>query len=174
MEVKKIVCITIKKDDVDNDMMEEMIEDVEDNLRHQPKILDKLVDDSKKILYSWCSDQFTKLSTTMKLCKLKVKKGWSEKSFRELLRLLGDILPSNNELLTFTYEGNKILCPLCMTVKKIHACSNIYVLFHNEHEHLHTCPNCEASRYKRDGSNSSTNDKKRPPVKVLRYFPIME
>ncbi|XP_074323287.1 uncharacterized protein LOC141660222 [Apium graveolens] len=60
-----------------------------------------------------------------------------------------------------------------MNIKKIHACPNDCVLFRKEHEHLHTCPKCGASRYKRDGNNSSTNDKS-PPVKVLRYLPIVE
>ncbi|XP_074353359.1 uncharacterized protein LOC141692428 isoform X1 [Apium graveolens] len=91
-----------------------------------------------------------------------------------MLKLLSDMLPPNNELPTSTYEAKKILCPMGMNVKKIHACPNDCVLFRNEHEHLHTCPKCGASRYKREGSNSSTSHKKRPPVKDLRYFPIVE
>ncbi|KAL8155740.1 hypothetical protein AgCh_000951 [Apium graveolens] len=75
------------------------------------------------------------------------------------------MLPPNNELPTSTYEAKKILCPMGMNVKKIHACPNDCVLFQNEHEHLHTCPKCGASGYKREASNSSTSHKKRPPVK---------
>ncbi|XP_017225115.1 uncharacterized protein LOC108201331 [Daucus carota subsp. sativus] len=165
---------TNNEDDVENDKVHEMIEDVEDLLMHQPEVLEHLVDDSKKLLYPGCSDQFTRLSTTLKLCKLKVKNGWSDKSFTEMLKLLADILPPKNELPTSTYEAKKILCPMGMNVKKIHACPNDCVLFRNEHEHLHACPKCGASRFKREGSSSSTNDKKRPPVKVLRYLPIVE
>ncbi|KAL8128020.1 hypothetical protein AgCh_014813 [Apium graveolens] len=90
-----------------------------------------------------------------------------------MLKLLAEMLPAKNELPTSTYEAKKILCPMGMNLKKIHACPNDCVLFHKEHEHLHTCPKCGASRYKRDGNNSSTNDK-RPPVKVLRCLPIVE
>ncbi|XP_063949039.1 uncharacterized protein LOC108203290 [Daucus carota subsp. sativus] len=165
---------TNKEDDVENDRVHEMIEDVEDLLMHQPEVLEHLVDDSKKLLYPGCSDQFTRLSTTLKLCKLKVKNGWSDKSFTEMLKLLADILPLKNELPTSTYEAKKILCPMGMNVKKIHACPNHCVLFRNEHEHLHACPKCGASRFKREGSNSSSNDKKRTPIKVLRYLPIVE
>ena len=111
-----------KEDDTGIDRVEEMIEDIEKILEHQPEILDNLGNDSKKPLYPGCSDHFSKLSTTLRLCKLKVKNGWSDKSFTELLKLLGDILPRNNELPTSTYEAKKILCPLGMTVKKIHAC----------------------------------------------------
>ncbi|XP_074336480.1 uncharacterized protein LOC141673627 [Apium graveolens] len=148
-----------KEDDEENDMVDEMIHDVEDLLMHEPKVLENLVGDSKKLLYPGCTDRFTRLSTTLKLCKLKVKNGWSDKSFTEMLKLLSDMLPPNNELPTSTYEAKKILCPMGMNVKKIHACPN-------------DC--CGASRYKREGSNSSTSHKKRPPVKVLRYFPIVE
>ncbi|KAK1373173.1 hypothetical protein POM88_029366 [Heracleum sosnowskyi] len=41
---------TNKEDDAENDKINEMIEDVEDLLVHQPKILENLVDDSKKLL----------------------------------------------------------------------------------------------------------------------------
>ncbi|WOG83043.1 hypothetical protein DCAR_0102217 [Daucus carota subsp. sativus] len=115
---------TNNEDDVENDKVHEMIEDVEDLLMHQPEVLEHLVDDSKKLLYPGCSDQFTRLSTTLKLCKLKVKNGWSDKSFTEMLKLLADILPPKNELPTSTYEAKKILCPMGMNVKKIHACPN--------------------------------------------------
>ncbi|XP_074328252.1 uncharacterized protein LOC141666154 [Apium graveolens] len=163
-----------KEDDVENDRVEEMIEDLENFLKHHPKILESLVDYSKKLLYPRCNDQFTRLSTTLKLCKLKVKNGWSDKSFTEMLKLLADIVPQNNELPISTYEAKKILCPMGMNVKKIHACPNDYVLFRHEYEHLQTCPKCGASRYKREGNYSSSVDKKRPPAKVLRYLPVVE
>ncbi|KAK1351766.1 hypothetical protein POM88_054049 [Heracleum sosnowskyi] len=50
---------TNKEDDAENDRMNDMIEDVEELLVHQPKILENLVDDSKKLLYPGCNDQFT-------------------------------------------------------------------------------------------------------------------
>ncbi|XP_074362364.1 uncharacterized protein LOC141702610 [Apium graveolens] len=146
-----------KEDDVGTDRVEEMIEDIEDILSHQPEILDNLVNGSKKLLYPGCSDQFS-----------------SDKSFTELLKLLRDILSPDNELPTSTYEAKKLLCPMGMTVEKIHACPNDCVLFRNENELLDTCPNCGASRYKRLENNSSANDKKRPPIKVFRYLPIVE
>ncbi|KAK1400939.1 hypothetical protein POM88_000544 [Heracleum sosnowskyi] len=133
------------EDDMGNDRVDEMIQDVEDQFIHQPDILENLVRDSKKLLYPGCNSEYTRLSTTLKLCKLKVKNGWTNKSFTELLKLLGDMLPLNNELPTSTYEAKKILCPMGMDVKKIHACPNDCVLFRNEHEDLHACPKLETS-----------------------------
>ncbi|KAK1371716.1 hypothetical protein POM88_037808 [Heracleum sosnowskyi] len=51
---------TNKEDDAENDRVDEMIQDVEDLLMQQPKILENLVDDSKKLLYPGCNAQFTR------------------------------------------------------------------------------------------------------------------
>ena len=152
-------------EDVENDRIHEMVQDMEDHFMHQPNILFSLVDDSKKLLYHGCNDQCTRLSATLKLCKLKVKHNWSDKSFTEMLQFLGEILPTSNTLPTSTYEAKKVLCPMGMNVKKIHACPNDCVLFRNEHEDLDRCPKCGASRYKQHG--------KRPPAKVMWYLPIV-
>ncbi|KAK1359295.1 hypothetical protein POM88_020707 [Heracleum sosnowskyi] len=52
---------TNKEDDAENDRVDEMIQDVEDLLMQQPKILENLVDDSKKLLYPGCNAQFTSM-----------------------------------------------------------------------------------------------------------------
>lgn len=67
---------------------------------------EKLLDDAKKPLYPNCKI-FTKISTLIKLYNLKVKFGWSEKSITELLKLIGDILPTPNEIPTSTYEAKR-------------------------------------------------------------------
>lgn len=130
-----------EEDDVDIDRVNEMIQDVEDHLMHRPDIFNDLVNDSKKPLYPGCKQELTRLSTTLKLCKLKVKNGWTDKSFSELLKFLIDILPHNNELPSSTYEAKKILCPMGMDVEKIHACLNDCVLFRNENKIYTRVPN---------------------------------
>ncbi|KAL8155839.1 hypothetical protein AgCh_001037 [Apium graveolens] len=113
-----------EEDDVENDRVEEMIQDVEEILVHQPEVLENLVDDYKRPLYHGCNVQFTRLSTTLKLCKLKVKNGWSDKSFTEMLKLLAEMLPAKNELPTSTYEAKKILCPMVEQFRRLFANSN--------------------------------------------------
>ena len=100
------------------------------------------------------------MSTTLKLCNLKVKNGWTDESFIELLKFLGEILPHDNELLSSTYETKKILYPMGMDVNRIHVCPNDYMLFRNECEYLHNCPKFGASRYKREGNNTLKDEKK--------------
>ncbi|KAK1354599.1 hypothetical protein POM88_047855 [Heracleum sosnowskyi] len=61
---------TNKEDDAENDRMNEMIEDVEELLVHQPKMLENLVDDSKKLLYPGCNDQFTRYQSCVAYKKI--------------------------------------------------------------------------------------------------------
>ena len=52
----------------------------------------KLMEDAKTALYpSWTS--FTKILATMKMYKFKVRNGWLDTSFTQLLKLQREILP---------------------------------------------------------------------------------
>jgi len=44
------------------------------------------------------STNFTRISTVLRLVKLKEMNEWSDKSFQELLQLLKDMLPEGNTL----------------------------------------------------------------------------
>nr|GMC91220.1 uncharacterized protein LOC109168127 [Ipomoea batatas] len=137
-----------------------------------PHVFESLFVDSEKPLFPGCA-KFTKLSAVLKLYSLKAKNGWSDKGFTELLELLKDMLPDNNELPSSTYEAKKMLCPLGMEIKKIHACPNDCVLYRKEYSDLHVCPKCGASRYKRKNVVDVCEDKKGPPAKVLWYLPVI-
>ena len=43
------------------------------------------------------------------------------------------------------------------------------MLYRNKYKHLHECPCCGLSRYKREGDGGSEG----PPTKVLWYLPII-
>ncbi|KAL6329406.1 hypothetical protein AAG906_017723 [Vitis piasezkii] len=74
-----------------------MVEAAQDDCKANPKLFERLLEDAEKPLYPNCKN-FTKLSALVKLYNLKGRYGWSDKSFSELLSLLGDMLPINNEL----------------------------------------------------------------------------
>ncbi|KAI9078212.1 hypothetical protein K1719_039826 [Acacia pycnantha] len=88
--------------------------------------------------------------------------GWSDKSFSELLEALKDMLPDDNVLPHRYYDAKKILCPLGMEYKKIHACPNDCVLYRKEFEEKQSCPICETPLQVDKG-----------PAKVLWYLPII-
>jgi len=79
---------------------------------------------------------------------LKAINGWTNKSFTELLQLLKDMLPKGNTLPNRNYEAKKILCPMGMEYKKIHACPNNCILYQKDFELFKSCPRCGLSRYK--------------------------
>ena len=75
--------------------------------------------------------KYTKLSALVKLYNLKARYGWSDKGFSELLQLLGDMLPLNNEMSLSIYEAKKTFSALGMEYQKIHACPNDCILYRN-------------------------------------------
>ncbi|XP_024042746.1 uncharacterized protein LOC112099565 [Citrus clementina] len=88
-------------DHVDNTI--ELVQGAHDNFESNPDAFQKLLEDAEKPLYPGCSN-FKKLSALVKLYNLKVKSGWSDKSFSELLKLLGEMLPDQNEIPTSMWK----------------------------------------------------------------------
>ncbi|XP_031108723.1 uncharacterized protein LOC116013215 [Ipomoea triloba] len=117
------------EDDEFGDRLDEMLRDVGEEFINWSNELDELLSDSKLPLWP-------------------VGNGWSDKSFTALLEILKDMLPNGNELPKSTYDAKKILCPMGMGYKKIHASPNDCILFRHDYKDLHTCPICGASYYK--------------------------
>jgi hypothetical protein len=106
---------------------------------------------SRNLLYEECNgcDKENTVSwMTLKLMKLKATSGWSDTSFSALLEMLTKLLPKPNGLPSSTYQAKKIICPLTLGNKKIHACPNHCILYQKQHEFKDRCLRCNASRYK--------------------------
>ena len=100
----------------------------------------------------------------------------SYKSFTELLQLLKDMLPEGNSLPNRNYEAKKILCPMGMEYKKIHACPNDCILYRKEFEFLKHSSKCGLSLYKfkqKDNDNIEDMEKHGSPLKVVWHLPII-
>ena len=146
----------------------EMVHVAQDECMNDPMSFKKLVEDAEKPLYPNCL-KYNKLSTLVKLYNLKAKYGWSDKSFSDLLQLLGDMLPMNNEMPLSMYEAKKTLNALGMEYEKIHACLNDCMLYRNELRDAFSCPTCGMSRWK--VNKAGVRNIKGVPAKVLWYFP---
>ncbi|KAL6622684.1 hypothetical protein ACP70R_032563 [Stipagrostis hirtigluma subsp. patula] len=139
----------------------------------------RLVQDSKTPLYHGSEEKvgnFTRLSSVLKLFKLKARYCWSDKSFTELLVLLREMLPADNKLPGDTYEAKQVICPLGLEVERIHACKNDCCLFRGDYADLENCPVCGTSRYKRQkdgGDGEGANRRRGAPRKVVWYLPII-
>ncbi|RVW32350.1 hypothetical protein CK203_087511 [Vitis vinifera] len=123
---------TVEFNDVDSTI--EMVQVAYDDCKNDPKLFETLLEDAQKPLHPGCRN-FTKLSALVKLYNLKARYGWSDKSFSELLSILGDMLPLNNEL------------PLSI----------------NELKDATSCPTCGTSRWKLDGTEREFDGKMRHP-----------
>ncbi|XP_058725960.1 uncharacterized protein LOC131597270 [Vicia villosa] len=158
--------------DMDN-RLEDMINDIGLESFQRAHMYDTLCSDNEKPLYPGCSN-FTRLYAVLRLFNLKARNGWTDKSFTKLLELLCEMLPEGNNLPNRNYEAKKILCPMGMEYKKMHACPNDCILYRNEYEDLKDCPTCGKSRFKvKDGDFNNDENTKRPPAKVLWYLPII-
>ncbi|KAL0561595.1 hypothetical protein IC582_002029 [Cucumis melo] len=124
-----------------------MIEVAHKEYSKDPNGFEKLLIDAKKPLYERCK-KYTKLSTLVKLYNLKVRYGWSDTSFSELLKTLKEILPTTNELPNSLYEAKKTLGALGIEYEKIHACLNNCCLYRKEFANATEYPECRRSRWK--------------------------
>ena len=90
-----------------------------------------------------------------------------------MLELLKKMLQKNNTLPIRNYEAKKILCPMGLEYKNIHACLNDCVLYRDEFASLKVCPTCGLSWFKKKINESGDEDKDGPPTKVMWCLPII-
>ncbi|KAL0554396.1 hypothetical protein IC582_008316 [Cucumis melo] len=93
---------------VDDDLFHviNMVQNVRDQFSEVPNTFDNMFDDAKKPLFPGCK-RFTKLSALVRLYNLKVRFGWSNASFSELLATISELLPENNKMPISMYEAKK-------------------------------------------------------------------
>ncbi|TYK18000.1 transposase [Cucumis melo var. makuwa] len=147
-----------------------MLQSAHDESCNTSNTFDTMFDDAKKPLYPGCK-KFTKLSALVRLYNLKVRYGWSNTSFSELLSIISDLLPDNNEIPTSLYEAKKTLGALGLSYQKIDACSNDCCLYRKEYANSTKCPKCGLSRWKIN--KNSTKENSGVAAKQMWYFPIV-
>jgi hypothetical protein len=131
----------------------------------------KLAEDNSQELYPGCS-KYSKLRFLVRLLRIKLIGGWTDRSFDLLIDLLADVLPRGSELPKNFHEAKKVVKSVGVGYTTIHACENNCILFWKEHEKSDTCPNCNASRWKSEKKSLDGKRDYKVPKKVLRYFPI--
>ncbi|KAL0543868.1 hypothetical protein IC582_018973 [Cucumis melo] len=117
---------------------------------------DTMFDDVKKPLYPGCK-KFTKLSALVRLYNLKVRYGWSNTSFSELLSIISDLLPDNNEIPTYLSEAKKTLGALRLSYQNIDPCPNDCCFYRKEYANSTKCPKCCLSRWKINKNSTKEN-----------------
>ncbi|XP_076936718.1 uncharacterized protein LOC143603987 [Bidens hawaiensis] len=158
-----------------NDNLNDMYNDLGTNIGDsEQEKLKHLFEDSEKPLYTGCLN-FSKLSAVLKLFNAKTKYGWSDVSFTYLLEVVHEMLPEDNELPVSLYKAKKLMCPMGLKVKRIHACPNDCMLYRKKFKNDHKCFKCGASRYKCKTKTDDVDEdvKNGQPAKLLWYLPII-
>jgi hypothetical protein len=101
----------------------------------------KLLKDPKEPLWLGCTN-YSIFSAILGLFNLTCEGGWSNVSFRKLLRFLKGIVPSNAKLPKDTYEAKKYLKDLWQGYEKIPSCRNGCMLFWKDNKKLERCTKC--------------------------------
>jgi hypothetical protein len=144
----------------------------------EAEIFLKLLEEAKKELYPGCKDA-TKVSFIVQLFQIKCLYGISNSALEAILNLFSKVLPEGHCIPDSLDKVQRVVRDLGLDYIKIHACKNDCVLFFKENKMLETCPTCGESRW-RVVDKTSDNEvvdgatvKKRFPVKILRYFPLI-
>ena len=134
-------------DEAVHDRLKDMIRDAGAECFAKAHGYGSMSTDAETPLYPGSSN-FTRLSAVLRLMNLKAINGWTDKSFTELLQLLKDMLLEGNILPNHNYEAKKVLCPMGMEYKKIHACPNDCILYRKDFTRV-----CRFTRQKTRGDH---------------------
>jgi hypothetical protein len=87
------------------------------------------------------------LSFVTWLMAIKSKFTFSNNCYKELLKLISDVLPINHKLPRDMYQSKKLLSGLSMDYEKIDVCQDNCMLFLKEHINKKKCLKCGKSRF---------------------------
>jgi hypothetical protein len=112
------------------------------------------------------------LSLVTRLIAIKSKFAFSNNCYKELLKLISDVLPANHKLSRDMYQSKKLLSGLGMDYEKIDVCQDNYVLFWKEHINEMKCLKCGKSRFVEVINADNEEVMTEIAYKQLRYMPL--
>jgi hypothetical protein len=114
----------------------------------------------------------TILQPVMRLMAMKSKYNFSNQCYNDIVNLIIDLIPMNQNMSKDLYQSKKIIVGLGMNNEKIDVCRKNYVLFYKEHKDDTEYMHCGSSRYvkvvNKDGASVTT----KVAVKQLCYMPV--
>jgi hypothetical protein len=107
------------------------------------------------------------------ITSIKSKFTFSNKCYKELLKLFSDVLPSNHKMPKDMYQSKKLLSALGMEYEKINVCKDNCMIFYKEHKNEKKCLKCGKSRFVEVVNEDSEMVMTKTAHKQLRYMPLM-
>jgi hypothetical protein len=106
------------------------------------------------------------------ITSIKSKFTFSNKYYKELLRLFSDVLPSNHKMPKDMYQSKKLLSALSIEYEKIDVCKDNCMIFYKEHKNEKKCLKCGKSRFVEVINEDGETVTMKTAHKQLRYMPL--
>jgi hypothetical protein len=87
------------------------------------------------------------IAVVTRITSIKSKCAFSNKCYKELLRLFSDVLPSNHKMPKDMYQSKKLLSALGMQYEKIDVCKDNCMIFYKEQKNEKKCLKCGKLRF---------------------------
>jgi hypothetical protein len=136
-----------------DDRMDEMLDAIRSELETNPEDLPTpkvqkffdMLKASEELLHEHTT--VSVLAFFTRITSIKSKFAFSNKCYRELLRLFSDVLPSNHKMPKDMYQSKKLLSALGMEYEKIDVCKDNCMIFYKEHKNEKKCLKCGKPRF---------------------------
>jgi hypothetical protein len=112
------------------------------------------------------------LAFITRITSINSKFTFSNKCYKELLRLFNDVLPSNHKIPTDMYPSKKLLPSLSMEYEKINVCKDNCMIFYKEHKNEKKCLKCGKPRFVEVINEDSEMVTTKTAHRQLRYMPL--
>jgi hypothetical protein len=112
------------------------------------------------------------LTFVTRITSIKSKFAFSNKCYKELLRLFSDVLPSNHKMLKDMYQSKKLLSALGMEYEKIDVCKDNCMILYKEHKNEKKYLKCDKPRFVEVVNEDGETVTMKTAHKQLRYMPL--
>jgi hypothetical protein len=113
------------------------------------------------------------LAFVTRITFIKSKFTFSNKCYKDLLRLFSDVLPSNHKMPKDMYQSKKLLFALDMEYEKIDVCKDNCMIFYKEYKDEKKCLKCGKPRFVGVINEDGEMVTMKTAHKQLRYMPLM-
>jgi hypothetical protein len=112
------------------------------------------------------------LTFVTRITSIKSKFTFSNKYYKEFLRLFSDVLPSNHKMPKDMYQSRKLLSAPSMEYEKIDVCKDNCMIFYKEHKNEKKCLKCGKLRFVEVVNEDGETVMMKTAQKQLRYMPL--
>nr|XP_016446420.1 PREDICTED: uncharacterized protein LOC107771546 [Nicotiana tabacum] len=112
----------------------------------------------------------SKLSIAVRLLSIKSDSSIFQAVMDSIIGLMNELNPSNIDLPKDFYTAKKLVSKLGLSSERIDCCEKGCMLFYKDDTSLENCKFCNQPRFK---EVTNANTKKKVPVKVMHYLPLI-